>query len=580
MTTQLAATVCSIEVYPFEGGSYFISGGQIKSLTISKAIKGGGNGQCVVDLAPGGPFGPESSPDWTAIITPGSHILVGMQRGADVAIVFDGTVISTSETQTWSTDNNGSIASRNQRLVCADFAWFFNTQNWYSLVYYGLTAGTGLGGQLGYLPGSLIPLISKGLINGTPVEIGAQWFNVMAASGGMLGSTFVPYKGGNTRLPFSTLVAQIFENYPNVSIPFTEQFLGSESWMAKFQDIFPWPWYEFFVTTAPSGVYNLTPPPSGAAANTVVSGTAFSMQAFPTALPAGPQMVARVNPIPRFDFVPSGSSSASGSAPASGSVSPSQQYSIANINIDRWTALPHTDFSGVGFYSSSIEFGSDEARNFYMLNPTAYQTLFGNSGTSVVPYPFVFMGAADPASVHRYGFRPVNGSIGWFYDWQGLVSKQGLNVTQSAATLTAALASQWHPLPLMARGSVSIPLAPSVYIGTRFRYAPFKDGVIWEFYVESVSHRFAFGGQSSTTLALSRGLPLSVYYDTAADGLLQAIYTGNAQRHSDTGLSGIYQIGLPPGTGQGLQVFSSPQTAGSIAGQLSTAFVTPQTPSQ
>jgi hypothetical protein len=284
-------------------------------------------------------------------------------------------------------------------------------------------------------------------------------------------------------------------------------------------------------------------------------------------------MVARVNPIPRFDFIQSGSTS-------SGSTS---QYTISSVDVSRWTALPHTDLTDTGFYSSSIEFSGDEARNFYMLNPIAYQTMLGTSSTSNVPSPFIFPGAADPASVHRYGFRPVNGVINWFYDWQGLIAKQHSpgNVMQSVATLTAALVSQWHPLPLMARGQVNIPLAPSVYIGTRFRYAPFKDGAPWEFYIESVSHKFAFGGQSSTTLALSRGLPLSVYNDTSASGLLNAIYTGNAQRHSDTGLSGIYQIGLPAGTsGQALQVFSNLPTATSLAGQLSTAFVTPQTPSQ
>ena len=276
-------------------------------------------------------------------------------------------------------------------------------------------------------------------------------------------------------------------------------------------------------------------------------------------------MVARIVPIPRMDFVKD--SATQNIAPTS------------SIDTSRWTNLPLNELSGYGFYESRVEFASDEVKNFYLLNPTAYPTLFGNNGTNVVPFPFVFMAAADPASIHRYGYRPVDGTFRWFFDWEGKASQnQNVDIVQSVATTTAALASWWHPLPLMLRGQVAIPLAPSIYIGTRYRYAPFKDGTIWEFYVEGVSHRFVFGGQSMTTLTLTRGLPVSVYSDTAASGLLHAVYTGNARRQYTPGSSGIYQIGLPQGTGQGLQVFSTPQNAAAIAGQMSQTFVTPQAP--
>ena len=146
-SSPLAAVACSIEVYPFEGGPFYINGGQIKSVTVSKTLRGGANGTFAIELAPGGPAGPESIPDWIQVITPASHVLIGMSRGADAAIVMDGVATLPAEDQTWQTNAQGeSQASRTQTVVGADFAWFFNTQNWYSLVMYGLVAGTGIGG--------------------------------------------------------------------------------------------------------------------------------------------------------------------------------------------------------------------------------------------------------------------------------------------------------------------------------------------------------------------------------------------------------------------------------------------------
>jgi hypothetical protein len=197
-----------------------------------------------------------------------------------------------------------------------------------------------------------------------------------------------------------------------------------------------------------------------------------------------------------------------------------------------------------------------------MLNPTAAQTLYGSNGANTTPFSFVYLAAADPASVRRYGYRPVNGTTRWMYDAGGLASQnQRLNVTQSVATLTAALASWWHPAPLMARGEVTLPLSPSIYIGTRFRYAPYKDGVPWDFYVEAVTHRYVHGGRCSTSLSLTRGLPSSVYADSSAGGLLQGIFTGNARRDYVAG-SGLYQKGQPAGLGLGLQVFTTEGAAG------------------
>jgi hypothetical protein len=570
MTSPFAPVSCNCEIYPFEGGVYYLSSGLIESVTVSKSIRGGSNGVFSVQLAPGGPLGTESPVDWTQTFTPGSHVLIGMQRGGDEAIVLDGVVTGSHETQEWRSSINGSQASRVPIVAGADFCWFFNTQNWYSLAMYGLAAGTGLPGSLGVLPSNLIPFMSKGIVgNGSPVTIGQTWFNdVMAGASGMLGSTFLPYKGGDTRLPFNTLMTQLFEQYPGVYVPYTDQFLGMESWMSKFQEIFPHPWYEFFVTTAPSGVYSgFVPSPAGTVGtNITASGRAFNMAAFPKALPAGPCMVARVTPVPRFDFQRS----------ASGIFAPTA------LDMTRWNALPLTALSGTGFYESDIKFSSDEVRNFYLLNPTSAQTLFGDNGSNNVPFMFIFAGAADPASVHRYGYQPANGTTRWLYDWNGTAAQRGtLDIVQTVATLTAALASWWHPLPLMAKAQVAIPLAPQIYPGTRYKYAPFKDGTPWMFYVETVTHKYVFGGGSMTILELTRGLPASIYDAGGAVGsLLHSIYIGNAKRQFLAGGSGIYQVGLPPGTGTGLQVFSTATNSAQIANQMTGGFVTPQTSSQ
>ena len=113
-----------------------------------------------------------------------------------------------------------------------------------------------------------------------------------------------------------------------------------------------------------------------------------------------------------------------------------------------------------------------------------------------------------------------------------------------------------------------MPLTPEILIGTRFRYAPYKGAPSWDFYVEGFQHRFIFGGNSTTTLTLSRGLPTSVYQDVT---VLSAIHTGDATR---TGSS--YTRGLPAGTGPALQIVNTPPQLSAMAGNLAEIFVTPQ----
>jgi hypothetical protein len=556
--STLAGPACSVEIYPFEAGPIVLTGGQIRSVTVSKSLLGGALGEFSIELAPGGPLGSDDPTTWTTLLTPMSHCLIGMSRGADAAIVMDGIVAAPSEDQVWTTQAQGSAASRGISITGGDFAWFYQQFNYYALTFYGLTAGLPKFGG-GSLPLNLYSKLSQGLIGGTssadsnPVLVGQAWYNdVMAGTTGLLSKTYVPFSG-NSRYLLPSTIAQVWEKYPDVFIPYADNFMtGQEPWMAKFLSIFPHPWYEFFVTTAPAGAYV----PAGAES---IAGKTFSMQSMPYAPPAGPVMVARINPVPAF--VLQNLSSADAAIPG-------------DLDVSRWNALPLFDLTQVpfGFINSSVGFSARDASNFYQLNPTYYKSLAPGNNANSIPAPFFYIAAADPASVQRYGFSPQVGSIRWMCDPLGTAAQnQGLNIQETILALTGRYVSWHHPLPLMMRGQVTLPLSPNIAVGTRFRYAPFKNGEPWDFYVTSVQHRFVFGGSSITRLNLARGLPAAIYANATSEGLLRAIHTGNAMRQN-----GRYVVGLPPGSEQALQVITTPQQAASLAGHLAAVFSTPQ----
>jgi hypothetical protein len=549
---NFAAPGCSIEIYPFENPPYALSPGMIRSVTVRKQLGGDGIGTFDIQLAPGGSNGPEDPITWSQVITPMSHVLIGMSRGREAAVVMDGVVTAAGETAVFRTSPQGnSTAGRGQGISGADFGYFFRNFNYYALTFYGLTAGTPVGGALNFVPGSLAAKLSDGKIGGTssansnPRIVGQAWYNeIMAGQNGLLGKTFLPYIQGNQVL-FNDALATVWEDYPGVFIPMADFFMvGDESWADKFHGIFPSPWYEFFVTTAPAGAYALA---SGSGDTT--PGRQFQMTSVPNAAPGGPQLVARVNPVPSFNI---------------------EGTSITDLDVTRWNALPLYDFTQreFGKFQSSIVFSANSAKNFYMLNPTGYSTINGNN-TSNIPFVFLFIAAADPASVQRYGFKPQIGTTRWMFDPTGLAQQAGINMQDTILHLTGKLISQYHPLPLMASGQVTIPLAPNVLIGTRFRFYPFKDPRIsWDFYIEGFEHYFEFGGDSRTTLTLTRGLPTAVYQDTS---LLKAIHVGNATRKE-----GIYTEGLPPGTELSLTIIETPQQAADLNSHLANVYVTPQ----
>lgn len=560
MANEYAIPSCSIEVYPFEGGPYEIQGGQIRSVTVEKNLYGGSVGTVSVQLANGGPDGPESIPTWTQVITPMSHILVGMTRGPRSAIVLDGIVTRTAEAEEWQASDQGSFTIRAPTIMGADFAWFFNAFNWYSLTFMGMGAGTAWGNALGLASAGLPALLNQGTQGGiSPTATANAWYSsVMAGSGAIMGKTFIPFRN-STRIPFGTAVATAWEEYPGLIIPYSDNFMAAEeSWMAKFTKILPMPWYEFFVTTAAPGEY-VSPlmrakgPPAAAI---LTGGTVFNMPTQPQAPPAGPVLVARLNPTPTLGATADQSSNKS---------------ALTEMDMRRWNALKLNQ-PDAGFYSSQLTYDSESARNFYQLNPTAAALLWGVNNANNIPFPFSNMGAADAASVQRYGFRPEIGSFRWLYDPRGVSAQNSeVNFSETVAVLLARLISTRHPMVLMGSAAAVFPLMPDVRVGTRFRYFPFKGEPSWDFYIEGVKHNFVFGGTSTTSLSLGRGLPTTIYQDASTNGLLRNIHLGNAMR-----AFGDYRLGLPSGSGPPLTTFGTPESIAAMAGNLAQIFVTPQ----
>jgi len=552
---SFAAVSCDIEIYPYEGGNYVIQKGQIRQVIFEKKLHGGDVGRAIIQLAPGGPNGSESSPDWIEILTPMSFVLIGMTRGGRSALVFSGVVVRPAETQEWRSSTEESFAGRFPTFECADFAWFFRMFNYYSLQFMGLTANVPLGSQMGFVPQGIVSLLDQGIIGGqnvNPADVAQLWYKkVMVGQGGILGKTFIPYST-EQQIQLGDILANAWENYPNATIPYSDYFYAHEgTWMDKFQYTLPFPWYEFFITTAPRDAYTFD---SGASA----PGWVFTMRGQPQAAPAGPQLVARINPIPALNI----------------SVSEGKPQGFGELDMSRWNALPINAPSDTHtFFESTVSFEAEGAANFYYLNPTAMGTFFVMNNANNIPFAFTGFGAADPASVHRYGFRPAIATFSWFVDMTGS-NAQNNGSGEFPSTIGNVLGryiSQFHPQPLMARAEVTMPLTPDVSIGNRWEHAPFKDNIKWQFYIEAVRHNFVFGGRSTTTLSLSRGLPSDIYADSSKDSLLYAIHLGNAMRQN-----GIYTKGLPKNSSEALTLFSALDGAKEIAGQLSQVFVTPQ----
>jgi hypothetical protein len=551
-----ATVSCSVEIYPYEGGSIILQAGSVLACSVSARLRNGEEGRFQIVLTPGGPYG-TTGPSWAQAITPMSLVLIGMARGQNANIVMVGVVDNPIESQQWQR-NGGTV--RVVTITGRDFSYYFKNTNYYTQVFLGQLAGTALGNLLGLGARATPQELNQGFVNTEPSKIARFYYNsVMVATpdsvaggqtAGLLGRVSLPFQ--NQRVTLSQAISTYFEHYPYARVPTLVNFNFTEgNWYEKFVTILPWPWYEFYVHTFPinffaSGAAGTQPsstvgaqPVSQSNGTTVLqevvvtasvpaytSGFAFTMQSMPGAPPVGPTLVARINPLPFVVLTPS---DLGGTVP----------FVFGGVDASRWNNLP-IFAPNYGFIDSNVLFSTEEVRNFYALNPTSLIGLYGNTANNTVLYYANMFSALDTNSLIRYGYKPQILPTAWLCDKPGQFAQQSAAQNQepqnviatTVGTLLTQLFSYHEPSPLMARGSVTMELRPDILIGNRFRYNPFKNDDTWDFYIETIDHSYRFGEESMTTVGLTRGLPTNVYSQTASGGLMQAIHTGNAVRTS------------------------------------------------
>lgn len=558
MSILSAVPKLSIQIYPYEGsGSPGLlleidsSNGLLLSASVQKSIRWSEPGVFRLTLAPGGPEGVASARTWAEILTPMSLVIITGERGVFSGPLMVGVIHSATETQEWEAEEG---VSRVTEVVGYDFQYFFSQRSYYNLMFLGSSAASAL--EPLYHSLSLPALLNKGLLGGSPASVGASWFNsVMAGKDGILSNTQFYYKGNY--ITFTDAMTQAYDNYPtaDIIIPMAENFLSTEGpWYDKFTRIFPMPFYEFFVITAPQGAYAVNTASVTKAADTFTAPSIKGPSG--AAVPFGPTLVARVNPLPRTIY-----------ANGKYTMDTSRWHNLTRYSLGR---DGETEY---GFLDSAIQFDDSEVRNFYLIVPTTISTMIGKGAAINSPYVFTMQTMADVASIRRYGYRPQILNTYWLTDVNGKVSQANTATAGSfdgfVADLMSRVTSYYEPTPLMGRGEVRSIFRPDILPGNRFTYAPFRNGEEWEFYIEAISHEYVFGGQSTTTLTLTRGLPRAIYEETTP-GLLSDIHTGNAQR-----MQGHYIQGIPSALGPSLAVVT-PSDVGSLLGEISKDFTTAQ----
>lgn len=577
---NLASPLCSVDIYPYEGGSYTLTGGQVLRCTTRKMLKDRG-GSAEIILAPGGPLPGKEWPSWTQIITLQSLVVIAMQRSNQSNVVFVGIVRSVEEDQDWVT---GREVLRNIRIEAMDWGAWLQDFNWSALAFLavvngqGLAYGDGLDPQVG-LSSSLFGVVNKA----NPGQIAYQWYTkAMAGASGILADTILPYQNALESWPELTSV--FFENYPYGAIwPTSTYFLSQDgTWYDKFAEILESPFYELIVGTAPSGTWATpysNPETVSATPNLVqtlitqmdgTQGTAwaspgqeFYSKGIPNAVPAQAQIVGRVNPLPDLTI-----SNGTNTTVVGAQGQPA--YSYTGAYMAKWMALPITGLtSGAGFYNNRTSLQIEDYYNFFGLTPLAYAAIYGNSnapGIFMLTYP----GAVNIAGIHRYGMKSMMRDTSWLVDndYSLPQTKPDQYLPNLVASLTTRLASYYTPLPIMQNAIVNIPLNPATFVGTVFQYSPFRGDGPWQFYVEGVVHTWNFGGDSETTLDLSRGLPLGVYQSPQQ---FQEVMTGNVMVQN-----GYMVSPIPSYMGPTLQTFTpadvSTQT---ILGEIAGIYATP-----
>jgi hypothetical protein len=518
-----------VEIYPQSGGTYTFNGGAagILQATIHKNIHTT-NGEFNLLVAPGGPNGVSDPNSWASIINPNSLCIISLSRGGSQRTVMVGVVTGIEEDQAWS--NNKVI--RGIRITGVDFSYYFTTFSLYTLSFLGLLSTALPQGAAGYL----VNLYSQ-MLTGSPSQVANEYLTeVMLGMGnqakpGVLQNTYLFYKGNQFFL--YQLFSSWIQTFPAL-IPFMGDLMNSEgTWMDKFLSFLPFPFYEFFITTAESKDYAaLGTPPSGDYVTTAAS--AFTTQGYNT---VSPTVIGRILPFPWVEYpaTPVTSSNTATLSPGS-TASPSIPATVPILhNYDVWNKLPIFSLGEFSFIQSQVKYDTDEVCNFLAIQLEDTNQIANGYGLSPTMVSMEVLGAiVDKYSINTFGYRANFKDIRWL-TWASPsvlpIGNLPFNPQMTSNLLLGMLASYYIPLGQMLQGQCTFPMWPDVLPGNRFEYLPFKNQIPYLFYIEGVTHNYSFGGSCTTRVEISRGLQATEYNDPnlLADLLMDVVIRKDGQ---------------------------------------------------
>jgi hypothetical protein len=527
------------QIHPRDGGSFILTSGNpgIIQVEIRISVQQSQDHSFSIDFTPGGPIGPDDASNWSYIIPPFSLVILYAQRGQSQRVIMIGLTSIVQEAQIWTPRG----VTRGVRISGFDFSLYFKAFSYYELTYLGLLQAVektlGAAGYIfqnfggisgGYTPSQFayIWLAYVMLGVGNPANLKSLGLpNVKA----VLQNTFVTYNKNPLFIKdFIGLWIEPYTEGPS-TIPILSNFFNSEgSWFDKFYSILPWPFYEVFVITGTANMFSQMSTINSATINqqltqpgTIETGYA-QIPTKPISIPGFddtfPIFVGRVNPLPWTEI----------HANAQGVQTSLEWHS------KRWNNLPLFDFTGYGFLDSRVVTSTEDIRNFYaIISSDTYQPKSRTGAVQPTAYALEQWGGLwDRNSIANYGFLPQIESVMWFTLLNdGNFNSQGFPLDGTRMLpMQSKLASYYEPSPNMLHGDVTINFWPEVYPGTRFQYFPYKShnsNDIFMFYIEGVQHNFVFGGRSTTTLNLTRGVRANNYAD---DNLMNLLHTGAVTR--------------------------------------------------
>lgn len=601
MSYQVASPECIIQIFPFDGSTFAfpssfqrLPNGGLLDCTVSKNIHSANPGTCNFTLMPGGPNGTSQGPSWSEIIVPLSLVMVTMIRGENGNVVFVGIVKSVTETVDWTTNT----PNRRTVVKCMDFQYFFTAYNFYTLSFLGTLGSTGINGLPTANP---LTTINSGLVSGNPVSIGLDWLtNVMFAALTALGFQINTQAQKNNFILLKNLIVPVFQQFqfpqgtgpsePYIPLGYGALGTTESSWWSKFTEIFPFPMYEFFLQTVPIKFFNSILSRFQDLIN-VPTGNTYPLaqsQDIPYLLNMSNEntplvsLVARKFPMPipetntglvdkkNWDklavFYPGQVTGwlllTNGSSSGSQTTSYGSSSSIYSSHVFTSASQFQTQTELSSILQSSLTFDPDNVKNFYAVQPTFASNVMGDlNGAFNAGYLFAL--GADLNSIARYGYRPYIFETQWFgigspdiaiSNHAQFSAKYAGGILGPFFEYMLEIMAAWSsPTPYMAHGTVTDLLRPDILPGNRYIFAPFKENPseLWMFYITGISHHFVFGGQSTTTLDIERGLPVSVYEGTGSpyQTPLYLILTGQMVRRDGKYIQSTNNSGVSTVTG-------------------------------